>query len=77
MTWKDLTSENIERIKQLYIDYLVKIHSFKALSFEDFIEGLEQCSMCGEYELSANMFDTEGMIDGGIGLICPDCRNNI
>lgn len=34
-------------------------------------EDLERCDLCNE--LSETLFDTEGLINGGIGLVCESC----
>lgn len=78
MTWKDLNPQNILEVKLLYLDYLRgKSDSLIRMSFEDFFEHIEQCSMCGEYELRHRMIDTEGLIEGGLGLICQSCRGDM
>lgn len=76
MTWKDLTPNNIEEIKQLYIDYLSNRHH-EAMAFEDFLECVEQCPMCEKYELTAYMMDTEGKYNAGFGYVCEDCYGDI
>ena len=78
MTWKDLNPQNIIEIKILYCNYLHKnIGNPDRFSFEEYIENVEQCAMCGEYDWSDNLIDTEGMINGGIGLVCESCRENM
>lgn len=37
----------------------------------------DYCDMCGEFTSYSDLEDTEGLPDGGIGKICPDCwRDN-
>jgi len=38
---------------------------------------LEKCEMCGEYNLSEDLRDTEGMVNGGIGYVCESCINDM
>lgn len=38
---------------------------------------LEKCEQCGNYNLKEDLFDTETIIDGGIGYICESCSNDI
>lgn len=37
---------------------------------------LSRCE-CGNFELSEDMVDTEGMINGGIGYICQQCKEDM
>ena len=37
---------------------------------------IDQCE-CGNFELSEDMVDTEGMINGGIGYICQQCKEEL
>jgi formylmethanofuran dehydrogenase subunit E len=41
---------------------------------EEVIEDVYACDICGE-EVE-ELIDTEGMVNGGIGTICPDCAEN-
>lgn len=36
-----------------------------------------KCFMCGEYDLTTEMFDTEGKVNGGIGKVCENCRRDM
>lgn len=38
---------------------------------------LEKCEMCGSYNLSEDLRDTEGMVNGGIGNVCESCINDM
>lgn len=38
---------------------------------------MEKCSMCEEYCSSEYLTDTEGMINGGFGYICPNCLEDM
>jgi len=38
---------------------------------------LEKCEMCGSYNLSEDLRDTEGMVNGGIGYVCESCINDM
>ena len=38
----------------------------------DEVEG-DFCSMCGDFTSYNDLEDTEGLTNGGIGKICPDC----
>jgi len=75
MSWKELTKENIEPIKDLYLDYLRKNQdNLTRFSFEDFIEcEVDTCERCGNYEMKDDLVDTEGQVNGGIGNICLTC----
>lgn len=78
MSWMDLNQQNITEIKILYSQYVAKnIGNVNRLSFEEFIGDIEQCSMCGCYELRDNLIDTEGMANGGFGLVCESCRGDM
>ncbi len=35
------------------------------------------CDGCNEFENIDDLIDTEGFINGGIGLICPDCIKDL
>lgn len=70
MNWKDLTINNIEQIKELYTGYLKVSKSENTLSFEDFLEILEQCPICGEYVISADMYDSKNKE------VCVNCYGN-
>lgn len=39
----------------------------------DDIEEMETCDKCGEYCLECDLTDTDEMVGGGIGYLCPDC----
>jgi len=41
----------------------------------DYLDELMLCS-CGEINHESNMFDTEGTINGSIGIVCLDCVKN-
>ena len=43
---------------------------------EDLISELVECS-CGEMVEQKDMTDTEGMINGGVGSVCPDCLRDM
>ena len=67
-----------EQIKDIIYDYLKKPLSYRAkYGFEDYIEDLEKCSNCENVEEKDKMFDTEGIVDGGVGLVCESCFNDI
>ena len=69
-----------EQIKDIIYDYLKKPLSYKAkYGFEDYIEELQKCSndSCDNIEEKDKMFDTEGIADGGVGLICESCYNDM
>ena len=36
-----------------------------------------KCAVCGEIQAIEHATDTEGMINCGIGLVCPDCLNDM
>ena len=39
----------------------------------DEFEEMETCDKCGEYCLECDLVDTDEMVGGGIGYLCPDC----
>lgn len=39
-------------------------------------DGFKICPICDEPCPENDMIDTEGMVNGGIGTICPDCAEN-
>lgn len=39
----------------------------------DNIEEMKECDYCGEFNLEENLEDTEGLVNGGIGYLCPQC----
>lgn len=38
-----------------------------------YIELYHKCAVCGEWTLEGDLYDTEGVIDGGIGEVCEQC----
>lgn len=38
---------------------------------------LEKCEMCGEYNFSEYLIDTDGMVNGGIGYVCENCKSDM
>ena len=40
------------------------------------IEEMETCDNCGGYCLDSDLIDTEELVGGGIGYICPDCARD-
>lgn len=38
---------------------------------------LKQCIQCENIELEEDMFDTEGIVNGGIGYICESCKEDL
>lgn len=40
-------------------------------------EEMEECPMCGEYCKHDDMIDTEGLYNGGIDLVCPNCIRDL
>lgn len=38
--------------------------------------GYKRCDICGEIWHEEDLIDTEGMINGGCGICCPDCVEN-
>lgn len=69
-----------EQIKDIIYDYLMKPLSFRAkYGFEDYIEELKKCSNqhCENIEEKDKMFDTERKVDGGVGLVCESCYNDM
>ena len=76
MTWQDLDRLNIEYVKDLYSRYLSEWLSsnyshMPPMDFTSYIEDLQQCEQCGEWEEELN--DTEGLVNGGYGMICDSC----
>ena len=41
------------------------------------IHELEQCSVCEEWFDETDLTDTEGLINGGIGYVCPQCYKDM
>lgn len=37
------------------------------------IKELEQCAVCEEWFEEEDLTDTEGLVNGGIGYVCPQC----
>lgn len=42
---------------------------------EGYLEAKE-CDCCGEYFFEEELTDTEGMVNGGVGYVCPGCLEN-
>ncbi|WBK39954.1 hypothetical protein [PinkBerry-associated phage LS06-2018-MD08] len=42
----------------------------------DYIDDLYLCDCCGNVEHEEHLTATDGMINGGIGIICPSCLND-
>ncbi len=37
------------------------------------IEEMQECDYCGEWNKEDDLEDTEGLVGGGIGYLCPQC----
>lgn len=77
MTWEDLTKDNIEEIKELYIEYLQenKNNEYKAnlLTFEEFIEKkLTKCTRCDNI-----LYEGEGKGTGDYEKLCECCYDDL
>jgi len=42
----------------------------------NYIDDLYVCDSCGEITHEEHLTCTEGMINGGIGVLCPTCMND-
>ena len=38
---------------------------------------IKQCQICDGFELSSDMEDTEGLPNGGVGEVCPSCKQDM
>lgn len=75
MTLKDLYNLSTpERIYEIIHDYLSKSAHFRLVySFEDYLEELDACPICGEINERDEMMWDLGDRDR---LICESCRND-
>lgn len=51
-------------------------HEICPLCGDDDIEEMRECDYCEEWNLEDDLEDTEGMINGGIGYLCPQCMKD-
>lgn len=79
MTLKELYENcSAEQIKEIIFDYITKPLDYKAtFNFEDYLENLEKCNNCDNLEEKEKMFDTEQIINGGVGLVCENCYKDL
>ena len=42
----------------------------------DDLEELKQCEICHEWFNEDELFDTEGMLNGGVGYVCEQCMED-
>lgn len=40
---------------------------------DDDLEELEKCAICEEWNSPDDLYDSEGMVDGGVGYVCEQC----
>lgn len=67
-----------EEVDQVYSDFMEKYYHDRMTleEMEDVIIDMMKCSQCGCYEVSEWMVDTEGVINGGVGMICWGCNES-
>lgn len=59
-----------------FLDYMDIYHS-EALSIsdvQDLLQNFQRCASCETWYDRDDLVDTEQMIGGGIGMVCPDCK---
>ena len=75
MNWEDLNKDNIEEIKELYIEYIQenKKYNYTAnlLTFEQFIKKLVKCDRCGKIIIESEVKSN------GIQLYCDCCYDEM
>lgn len=73
--WENCTGDEIRSILEDYLtlpaEYRIKY------TFEDYIADLRTCDNCKSIEREEDLYDTENMVNGGIGKICENCLNDM
>ena len=77
MTWEDLNKDNIEEIKELYIEYIQENKNNNYVSnlliFEQFIlTQLDKCTRCGKIERKENLKGIKDYED-----LCECCYDDL
>lgn len=73
---KDLYKNYLDRFEKLKFDNIVR-PDIEEFTFEEFVKyDIKRCDICNEIEDSFYLVDDEGFVNGGIGLRCPNCRND-
>lgn len=65
-----------KQIKLLNENYYEIENEFTRLTLLDYLDELQQCSICSEWVEVDNLVDTEGKLNGGIGQVCEDCARD-
>lgn len=80
MTLKELyeaTRGDADRLQDIVYEYVTMPAEYRATySFEDFVEELEVCSICGEVNLPEHMTWHKWDIGNLEEKICESCRND-
>lgn len=76
--WGALNLDQREAIRALcdWVIYLEKALDKEMKNNKVPRETNKICPICNELCPEDDMIDTEGMVNGGIGTICPDCAEN-
>lgn len=77
MTWEDLNKDNIEEVKELYIEYIQENKNSNyvsnLLTFEQFIlTQLDKCTRCGKIERKENLKGIKDYED-----LCECCYDDL
>lgn len=72
---KNYGTENSDAL----VEFVFAIFDYRKLTFQEIINKLQDvrvCPVCEEATFEKFMVDTEGMVDGGYGMVCDFCANN-
>ena len=70
------TRESFEEfygVSHLFPDNHYFIHETCPKCGSDEIEEMRECDYCGEWNLEDDLEDTDGMANGSVGYLCPQC----
>lgn len=62
-----------KQIKWLNENYYEIENGFTRLTLLDYLDELQECSICNGWVEKDNLIDTEDKVNGGIGQVCEDC----
>lgn len=74
---KEITFEEYYGVDHLFPDsHKMTILVCPRCEEEGELEEMRECDRCGEWTRECDLEDTEGLVGGNVGYLCPDCIND-